>query len=102
MVGNDPRRSEAAHHIEEAIKRLETARSRHLDHTDGMIVKDALEGLAVVQRSSSGAGYDPSRIAARLRQVAAKVHSCVQSDASIAYAEVMKAAGIFQAISEGK
>lgn len=100
MVGNDPR-SEATHHLEEAIELLEAVRSRHLDHTDGATVRDALQGLAVLRRSLSGTVLDGSQIATRLRQVAANVQSCAQRDASLAYSEVIKAAEIFQTLADG-
>ena len=71
MAGNDQRRVEAAIYIGEAVRLLQTAQSKHLDHTDLTTVQAALEGLGIVRRSVVGAAVpDDARVAARLRQVA--------------------------------
>jgi hypothetical protein len=99
MSGNDQRRVDADIYICEAIKVLQAAQSRHLDHTDVTTVQAALEGLGIVQRSIAGASVPDARVAARLRQVATGVKSCVDPDARIAYADIEAAAAIFQAMA---
>ena len=99
MAGNDPRRVDADNYICEAIKVLQAAQSKHLDHTDVTTVQGALDGLGTVRRSIAGAAVpDDAKIAARLRQVATAVKSCVEPDASIAYADIETAGSIFQAM----
>ena len=44
---NDPRRLQALEHIREAIRLLEVAQSKSLDHTDAAIVRAALDGRQV-------------------------------------------------------
>jgi hypothetical protein len=101
MAGNDPRRIDANIYICEAIKVLQAVRSKHLGHTDVTTVQAALEGLGIVQRSISGSAVpDDARVAARLRQVATAVKSCVEPDASSAYADIETAGGIFQAMAD--
>jgi hypothetical protein len=98
---NDPRRTDADNYIRDGIATLRAALSKPLDHSDLNTVRAALDGLAVVQRSILGAAVpNDARVAARLRQVAIEVKSCVRPDASIAYADVERAAGIFQAIAD--
>jgi hypothetical protein len=102
MAGNEQRRVEADIFIGEAIKVLQVAQSRHLDHTDLTTVQAALEGLGIVRRSMAGTVVpDDARVAARLRQVATAVKSCVEPDARIAYADIDAAAAIFQAMAVG-
>jgi len=101
MADNDPRRVDADNYICEAIRVLRAAQSKHLDHTDAATVQAALDGLGVVQRSRAGATVpDDAKIAARLRQVATAVKSCVEPSASVAYADIEAAAGIFQAMAD--
>jgi hypothetical protein len=101
MAGNAQRRGDADIYICEAIKVLQAVRSKHLDHTDVTTVRAALDGLGTVQRSIAGAAVpDDARIAARLRQVATAVKSCVEPDASIAYADIVIAGAIFQAMAD--
>ena len=90
MAGNDQQRFDASIYICEAIRVLQAAQSKRLDHTDVTTVRAALEGLGIVQRSIAGAAAtDDARVAARLRQVARAIKSCVVADARIAYADVM-------------
>ena len=101
MAGNDRRRIDADTYICEAIRVLHAAQSKHLGHTDATTVQAALDGLGTVQRSIAGAAVpDDARVAARLRQVATAVKSCVEPDASIAYADIESAGGIFQAMAD--
>jgi hypothetical protein len=101
MAGNDPRRVDADNYIFDAIKVLQAARSKHLGHTDVTTVRAALDGLGALQRSKAGAAVsDDAKIAARLRQVATAVKSCVEPDASIAYTDIETAGGIFQAMAD--
>jgi hypothetical protein len=101
MAGTDQRRVDADIYICEAIKVLQAAQSKHLDHTDVTTVRAALEGLGTVQRSIAGAAVpDDARIAARLRQVASAVKACVEPDASIACADIETAGAIFQAMAD--
>jgi len=103
MAGNpnDPRRLQTLEYIREAIRLLEVAQSKSLDHTDATIVRAALDGLGTVLRVVAGANVpNDADLAARLRQVANAVKSCVEPDARIAYANVATAAGIFQAITD--
>lgn len=101
MAGNDQRRVDADIYICEAIKVLQAAQSKHLDHTDVTTVRAALDGLGTVRRSIAGAAVpDDARVAARLRQVATAVKSCVAPDASIACADLEIAGAIFQAMAD--
>src|SRR5260370_20659567 len=101
MASNDHRRVDADIYICEAIKVLQAAQSKHLDHSDATTVRAALGGLGTVQRSIAGAAVpDDARVAARLRQVATAVKSCVEPDASIAYADIEAAGAIFQAMAD--
>jgi hypothetical protein len=101
MAGNDPRRVDADIYICEAIRVLQAAQSKHLGHTDVTTVQAALDGLGAVQRSIAGAAApDDARVAARLRQVATAVRSCGAPDASIAYADIETAGGIFQVMAD--
>jgi hypothetical protein len=100
MVGQDPRRV-ANIYISAAIQVLQAAQSKHLGHTDLTTVHEALDGLGVVQRSIAGAAApDHARVAARLRQVATAVKSCVEPDASIAFADIENAGRLFQAMAD--
>jgi hypothetical protein len=100
MPGNDPRRV-ADIYISEAIKVLQAAQSKHLDHTDMTTVQEALGGLGAVQRTITGtAALDHARVAARLRQVATAVKSCVEPAANTAHADIETASGIFQAMAD--
>jgi hypothetical protein len=102
MAGNDQRRVEAVIYIGEAVRLLQTAQSKHLDHTDLTTVQAALEGLGIVRRSVAGAAVpDDARVAARLRQVATAVKSCLEPGARIAYVDIETAGAIFQAIADG-
>jgi hypothetical protein len=99
MAGKDPRRI-ANIHISAAIQLLQAAQSKRLDHTDLTTVQEALDGLGVVQRSIAGAAApDHARIAARLRQVATAIQSCVEPDASNAFADIENASRLFQAMA---
>jgi hypothetical protein len=101
MAGNDQRRVDADIYIGEAVKVLRAAQSKYLDHTDVTTVQAALEGLGIVQRSIAGAAVpDDARVAARLRQVAAAIKSCVEPNARIAYADIEAAGAIFQAMAD--
>jgi hypothetical protein len=101
MAGNDQRRVDASIYICEAIKVLQTAQSKHLDHTDVTTVRAALDGLGIVQRSIAGAAVpNDARVAARLRQVARSIKSCVAPDARIAYADLESAGAIFQSMAD--
>jgi hypothetical protein len=101
MAGNEQRRVDADIYICEAVKVLQAAQSKHLDHTDVTTVRAALDGLGTVQRSIARAAVpDDARVAARLRQVATAVKSCVEPDARIAYADIETAGGIFQAMAD--
>src|SRR5258707_622901 len=101
MAGNDQRRVDADIYICEAVKVLRAAQSKHLDHTDVTTVQAALEGLGIVQRSIAGAAVlDDARVAARLRQVATAVKSCVEPNARIACADIETAGAIFQAMAD--
>ena len=101
MTGNEQGRVEADIYICEAIKVLQAVQSKHLDHTDVTTVRAALEALGIVQRTIAGAAVpDDARVAARLRQVAAAVKSCVEPDASIASADIESAVSIFQAMAD--
>ena len=101
MAGNDQRRVDADIYICEAIKVLQAMQSKHLDHTGVTTVRAALEGLGTVRRSIAGvAAPDDARVAARLRQVATAVKSCVEPDASIASADIEIAGAIFQAMAD--
>lgn len=100
MADNDPRRVDADIYICEAIRVLQAAQCKHLDHTDATTVQAALEGLGSLQRSIAGAAApEDARVVARLRQVATAVHSCVEPDASIAYAHIEIAVGKIQALA---
>jgi hypothetical protein len=102
MVFYDQRCVDADIYICEAIKVLQAVKSKHLDHTDATTVREALDGLATVRRSIAGAPVsDYARVAARLRQVATAVESCVEPDARIAYADIEAAGAIFQAMADG-
>jgi hypothetical protein len=102
MAGNDQRRVDADLYICEAVRVLRAAQSKHLDHTDVITVRAALDGLGTVQRSIAGATVaDDARVAARLRQVATAVKLCVKPDARIAYADIETAGSIFQAMADG-
>ena len=102
MAGNDQRRVEAVIYIGEAVRLLQVAQTKHLDHTDLTTVQAALEGLGIVRRSVAGAAVpDDARVAARLRQVATSVKSCVEPGARIAYVDIETAGAIFQAIADG-
>jgi len=61
MAGNDQRRVDADIYICEAVKVLQAAQSKHLDHTDVTTVQAALEGLGIVQRSIAGAAVPTMR-----------------------------------------
>ena len=101
MAGNDPRRV-ADIYISAAIQVLHTAQSKHLDHTDATIVRAALEGLGIVRRwIARAAAPDDRRVAARLRQVATAVESCIEPDARIACADIEAAAALFQEVAAG-
>ena len=101
MAGTDQRRVDADIYICEAIKVLQAVRSKHLDHTDVTTVRAALDALGTVQRSIARAAVpDDARVAARLRQVATAVKSCVEPDANIAYADIETAGSIFQAMAD--
>jgi hypothetical protein len=101
MAGNDRWRVDAEIYICEAIKVLQAAQSKHLDHTDVITVRTALDGLGTVQRSIAGTAVpDDARVAARLRQVATAVKSCAEPDASIAYADIETAGGLFQVMAD--
>jgi hypothetical protein len=101
MAGNDQRRVDADIYICEAIKVLLAAQSKHLGHTDVATVQAALEGLGIVQRSIAGSAVPhDARVAARLRQVATAVKSCVEPDARLAYADIETARAIFQAMAD--
>jgi hypothetical protein len=101
MAGNDRRRIDADIYICEAIKVLQAVQSKHLDHTDVITVRAALDGLGTLQRSIARAAVpDDARVAARLRQVAAAVKSCAEPDASIAFTDIETAGGIFQAMAD--
>ncbi len=103
MAGNDQRRVDAAIYIGEAVKVLQAAQTKHLDHTDVTTVQAALEGLGIVRRSLAGAAVpDDARVAARLRQVATAVKSCVEPNARVAYADIEAAATIFQMMTDGR
>ena len=102
MAGNDQRRIDAVIYIGEAVKALQAARSKRLDHTDVTTVQAALEGLGIVRRSIAGAPVpDDARVAARLRQVATALKSCGEPAARIAYADIETAGAIFQAMADG-
>jgi hypothetical protein len=101
MASNDQRRVDADIYICEAIKVLQAVQSKHLDHTDVTTVRAALDGLGIVQRSIAGAAVpDDARVAARLRQVATAVKSCVEPNARIAYADIESAGAIFQSMAD--
>ena len=101
MAGNDQRRVDADIYIGEAIKELQAVRSKHLGHSDVITVRDALDALGIVQRTIAGAAVsDDARVAARLRQVAIAVKSCVEPDANIASADIESAGAIFQAMAD--
>ena len=101
MAGKDQRRVDAVIYICEAVRVLQAAQSKHLDHTDVTTVQAALEGLGIVQRSIAGAPVpDDARVAARLRQVATAVKSCVESDVSIASADIESAGALFQTMAD--
>jgi hypothetical protein len=101
MARNDQRRVDADIYICEAIKALQAVRSKHLGHTDVTTVRAALDGLGIVQRSIAGAAVpNDARVAARLRQVATAVKSCVEPDARIAYADIETAGALFQAMAD--
>jgi hypothetical protein len=101
MASNDQRRVDADIYICEAIRVLQAVQSKHLDHTDVTTVRAALDGLGIVQRSIAGAAVlDDARVAARLRQVATAVKSCVEPNARIAYTDIETAGAIFQAMSD--
>lgn len=101
MAGNDQRRVDASIYICEAIRVLQAAQSKRLDHTDMSTVRAALEGLGIVQRSIAGAAAaDDARVAARLRQVARAIKSCVAPDARIACADLESASALFQAMAD--
>jgi hypothetical protein len=103
MPDNDQRRFDADIYICEAIRVLQDVQSKHLDHTDVTIVRAALAGLGIVQRSIAGAAFpDAARVAARLRQVGTAVKSCVEPGASIAYADIERARAIFQEMAAGR
>lgn len=75
---------------------------KNLDHTDVEIVKTALDGLGIVQRSIAGVAVpDDAKIAVRLRQVATDVKLCVEPSAVTACADIETAAQIFQVIADG-
>jgi hypothetical protein len=81
---------------------LKAAQMKYLDHTDVTTVREALAGLDIVQRSIASPVFpDDTKIAARLRQVATAVRSCVEPNAITAYADVATAAQIFQAMADG-
>jgi hypothetical protein len=101
MAGHDQRRVDADIYICEAIKVLQAVQSKHLDHTDVSTVRAALDGLGTVQRSIAGASVpNDARVAARLRQVATAVKSCVEPGARIAYPDIETAGAIFQAMAD--
>ena len=101
MASNDQRRVDADIYICEAIRVLQAVQSKHLDHTDVTTVRAALDGLGIVQRSIAGAAVpDDARVAARLRQVATAVKSCVEPNARIAYTDIETAGAIFQAMAD--
>src|SRR5450432_3092691 len=101
MAGNGQRRVDADIYICEAVKVLQAAQSRRLDHTDVTTVQAALEGLGIVQRSIAGAAVPAdAKVAARLRQVATAVKSCVEPGARIAHADIEAAGAIFQAMAD--
>ncbi|HLZ96972.1 MAG TPA: hypothetical protein VKP66_03445 [Steroidobacteraceae bacterium] len=100
MAAQDQRRVDADIYVYEAIKVLHAVKSKRLAHTDATNIRAALEGLGMVQRWTAGAAVpDDARVAARLRQVAAAVKSCIEPDARIAHANIEAAAGIFQAMA---
>jgi len=101
MAGNDQRRVDADIYICEAIRVLQAVQSKHLDHSDVTTVRTALDGLRTVQRSIAGAAVrDDARVAARLRQVATAVKSCVEPDVSIASADIESAGALFQTMAD--
>jgi hypothetical protein len=51
MASHDQRCVDADIYLCEAIKVLQAVKSKHLDHTDGTTVREALDGLATVRRS---------------------------------------------------
>ncbi len=101
MESIDPRRVVADSYIREASQVLRAARSNYLDHTDAMTVKEALNGLRIVEHFIAGPATADAQIADRLRQLATSIKSCVEPDAGIASGPLEKAAGIFQAIADG-
>ena len=101
MAGNDQRRVDADIYIGEAIKELRAVQSKHLDHSDVITVRDALDALGIVQRTIAGAAVpNDARVAARLREVGTAVKSCDEPRASIAYADIERARAIFQALAD--
>ena len=101
MADNDQRRIDADIYICEAIKVLQAVQSKHLDHTDVTTVRAALDGLGTVRRSIAGAAVpDDARVAARLRQVASAVKSCVEPDARIAYGDIEAAGALYQSMAD--
>ena len=101
MAFYDQRCVDADIYICEAIKVLQAAQSKRLDHTDMTTVQEALGGLGAVQRTLTGtAALDEAKVAARLRQVASAVKSCGEPAANTAYADIEAAGGIFQAMAD--
>jgi hypothetical protein len=103
MIEIDHRRAIAASLIHDAAAMLVKAQLKDLDPSDKTIVPGALKKLAIVAKSLSSTnplGDDDA--AAKLTAVATALMNCNNPDLKrSAYSEVVKAAKIFDALSQG-
>jgi hypothetical protein len=103
MLHTDPRRAMAKNIIRTAIALLTATESKDLDPSDKKIVPVALKKLAAVAHSLGGL-KPPSddSIAARLSAVALSVMNCNEPALkNAAYAQITKAAKMFDEMSQG-
>jgi hypothetical protein len=99
----DQRRTIARQLIHSAFTMLAAAEGKALDPSDKKIVTVATRKLATLARSlSSTAPLDDDAAAAKLSVIATSLMNCNSSDLKRGvYAEVTKAAKIFDAMSQG-
>lgn len=89
-------------YVRAAIRVLEAAQAKRMNHTDATTVQEACDGLDIVQRVVAGEGlWKPAEVAARLRTVSLSIQKCNEPDVRIAHRDIESAAGIYQAMVNG-
>jgi hypothetical protein len=98
----DTRGLHALDYVRAAIRVLEAAQAKRMNHTDATTVQEACDGLDIVQRVVAGEGlWKPAEVAARLRTVSLSIQKCNEPDVRIAHRDIESAAGIYQAMVNG-